>query len=272
MDSGNPTSADYPLLCHYRRYPTMSAQVKVLLAIVSLCLLMLFFVSCGQATEGQSSHNGNPKRPEHTTTSHITYVAIGASDTFGIGTGDPYTQNWPSDLAGKLGPHVHLINLGIPGIRVHDALSLELPIALDSHPDLVTIWLAVNDLANNVPIDSYSKDLDLMLSRLQSKAPHARILVANVPDLALLPYFRSYDSLVLQNRIQAYNTAISSIVYRHHVILVDLSQQSYNLRDHPEYVSNDGLHPTDIGYEKLAELFYKALQQKPTSSGSAKNT
>jgi acyl-CoA thioesterase I len=260
MTSGNLNSADFPLLCLYRRHPTRSAQAKVLLSIVSLCLLILFLASCGQAPEGQPSHASVPKQVYHASHSQITYVAIGASDTFGIGTSDPYTQNWPTDLAEKLGTKVHLINLGIPEIHIHDALSLELPVALDSHPDLVTIWLAVNDLANNVPISSYSHDLDLMLSRLQANAPYARMLIANVPDLTLLPYFSSYNPLVLQKRIQTYNAAIASVAQRHHVILIDLSQQNYNLRDHPEYISDDGLHPTDLGYVQLAELFYIALQ------------
>lgn len=188
-------------------------------------------------------------------------MAIGASDTFGIGTSDPYTENWAADLAEKLGHNVHLINLGIPGISLHDALNSELPVALDSHPNLVTIWLAVNDLADNVPISSYSHDLNLMLSRLQANAPSARILIANVPDLALLPYFSKYNLQELQKRIQAYNATIASIARQHHVILVDLSQQNYNLKVHTEYISNDGLHPTDLGYRQLAEIFYKTLQQ-----------
>ena len=120
-------------------------------------------------------------------------MAIGASDTFGIGTSDPYMENWPTDLADKLNQKVHLINLGIPGITLHDALSLELPVALDSHPELVTIWLGVNDIANKVPVNSYSHDLDLMLTRLESQAPSAHILIANIPDLTLLPYFASYN-------------------------------------------------------------------------------
>ena len=88
-------------------------------------------------------------------------MAIGASDTFGIGTSDPYMENWPTDLADKLNQKVHLINLGIPGITLHDALSLELPVALDSHPKLITIWLGVNDIADKVPVNSYSHDLDI---------------------------------------------------------------------------------------------------------------
>ena len=266
MNSGKLYNADYPLLSHYHHIPRIRVTVKVVFFIASLSFLILFLASCGQSQEGQSSYSSNPKQVNQASHSQITYVAIGASDTFGIGTSDPYTQNWPSDLAEKLGSGVHLINLGIPGVTLHDALSTELPVALDSHPELVTIWLAVNDLADKVPINSYSYDLNLILNRLQSNVPNARILIANVPDLTLLPYFATFNQQVLQKDIQEYNRAIANIVQQHHVILVDLSQQNYNLKEHPEYISNDGLHPTDLGYLQLAELFYKTLQQ---SQGSA---
>jgi lysophospholipase L1-like esterase len=261
MNSGKLYSADYPLLCHNHSNPRLVTQVKVVFSITSLFFLMLFLVSCGQSPEGQASNTNNPKQVNQVSHSQITYVAIGASDTFGIGTSDPYMDNWPTDLADKLGQKVHLINLGIPGITLHDALNLELPVALDSHPDLVTIWLGVNDIANKVPIDSYSHDLDLMLTRLESQAPPAHILIANIPDLTLLPYFASYNQQKLTTIIEDYNATIAHEAQQHHAILVNLSQQNYNLREHPEYISNDGLHPTDLGYLQIAELFYKTIQQ-----------
>jgi acyl-CoA thioesterase I len=221
---------------------------------------MLFFTSCGQSSEGQTNNNSNPKQV-YKVSSQFTYVAIGASDTFGIGTSDPYMENWPMDLADKLGQKVHLINLGIPGITLHDALNLELPVAIDSHPELITIWLGVNDIANNVSVNSYTLDLDLMLTRLESGVPSAHILIANIPDLTLLPYFASYNQLGLHQKIEQYNLTIAHEVQQHHALLVNLSQQIYNLKDHPEYISNDGLHPTDLGYLQIAELFYKTLQQ-----------
>ena len=258
MSSGIFNKAEYTLPSHHHLYPTIRTKVKVILSIASLYILILFLASCGQSPESQSS---NPKQVNQVSNSQITYVAIGASDTFGIGTSDPYTQNWPTDLAEKLGQKVHLINLGIPGITLHDALNLELPVALDSHSELVTIWLGVNDLVNHVPISSYSHDLDFMLMRLRSHEPSAHILIANIPDLTILPYFTSYNQQLLHQQIEQYNATIVHEAQQYHAILVNLSQQNYNLKDHPEYISNDGLHPTDLGYLQLAELFYKSLQQ-----------
>ncbi len=232
--------------------------MKALLVIMSLCLLTLS--ACSQAHTGSVTHAGQTNASAPKATTSLTYVAIGASETFGIGTNAPYTQNWALDLAMKLGSHVHFVDLGVPGILVHQALRVEVPVAIDTHPNVVTVWLAVNDIIQNVPVSSYAQDLNLLLSRLQAAAPSARIAVANVPDLTLLPYFYSFDQQDLQAQVSAYNSAIASAVSLHHVILVDIYQRWQEISQHPEYISNDGLHPSALGYTRLAELFYQALQ------------
>ncbi len=234
-----------------------SARQIVLLSTFALCFVLLFLASCSGPSDGVAGTSR--LAVQQAPNARLTYVAIGASDTFGIGADDPQTENWPADLSAGLGTGVHLVNLGIPGITLHQALSVEVPVALDAHSNLVTVWLAVNDLANNVPLASYAHDLDLLLSRLQRDAPHARIAVANVPDLTLLPYFSSDDPQPLFTRVQQYNTTIASIVKSHHAILVDLYQKWRTLRDHPEYISLDGLHPSTLGYTQIANLFYQAL-------------
>jgi len=237
---------------------TRSAS-KAALSIVQLLLFLLLFTSCSSSVTRAASC-GSRTCGQHTQ-GKLTYVAIGASDTFGLGTDDPYTQNWASDLAVELGHRFRLVNLGIPGVLMHNALGLELPVALDAHPNLVTIWLGVNDIADNVPVSSYARDLDRLLSRLQAGMPHVRIAIANIPDITLLPYFRSYDPQILHTRIFNYNAVIAADVERHHIIPVDLSGYNNVIKNHPEYISSDGLHPNDLGYLQLAQVFYQALQR-----------
>ena len=146
-------------------------------------------------------------------------------------------------------------------MHAHDALNAELPVALDTHPDLITIWLAVNDIADNVTLDSYSHDLDLLLGRIQSALPHTRVMVANVPDITLLPHFKGYNAQLLHMEINAYNHTIAEIVDRHHGLLVDLFQRWGELTSHPEYISDDGFHPNALGYTRVAEVFDQVLLQ-----------
>ncbi len=228
-----------------------------------VCLVVFFvplFVACTSISDVQPSSNSSLV-VQSTPKSRLTYVAIGASDTFGIGTDDPQTESWPADLAGKLGTDVRFINLGIPGVDASGALHSELPIAIDSHPDLITIWLAVNDIADNVSVTEYSHNLDAVLQQLHAAAPNARIAMANVPDLTLLPHFQSFDQQSLRNKIVAYNALIATLVQRYHVLLIDLYKRWTDLATHPEYISDDGFHPNAIGYTRLAEIFYQVLQE-----------
>ncbi len=228
---------------------------NVLCCLFSLALL-LFLAACSPFSQEGVKNFTLQQAPK----ARLTYVAIGASDTFGYGTEDPATQSWPFDLSHKLGPDVHLVNLGIPGIDAHQALDLELPVALDAHPGLVTVWLAVNDLVDKVPLKNYRNDLDTLFTRLQAAAPHARIVVANVPDLSFVPRFHTTDQVALRKQISGYNTVIADVVQSHHILLVDLYTQWQELATHPEYISADGFHPSAVGYAELAEIFYQTLR------------
>ncbi len=189
----------------------------------------------------------------------LTYVAIGASDAYGIGTDSPAVENWPSVLAAQLGGPVHLINLGIPGETVAGALTAEAPIALDARPDLITIWLAVNDLENNVPLATYRARLYTLLATLR-QGTAARIFVGNLPDLTLLPYFSDTDPVALTATVRAWNAAIAADCAATGAHLVDLYADWSDLAQHPEYISADGLHPSTLGAARLAAIFAAAIK------------
>ncbi len=233
-----------------------SAPGGVFSLVCCLFALTLLLAACSPFTD-TSVKSFTLQQPPKT---RLTYVAIGASDTFGYGTEDPATQNWAFDLAHKLGPDVHLVNLGIPGIDAREAIDRELPVALDAHPDLITVWLAVNDLVDKVPLKNYRDDLDTLFTRLQAADPHARIMVANVPDLTFVPRFHTIDQAELRRQVSGYNSVIAGVVQSHHVILVDLYTQWQTLATHPEYISSDGFHPSAAGYAQLAEIFYQTLR------------
>ena len=184
----------------------------------------------------------------------FTYVAIGASDSFGIGTDDPARQSWPVVLAGLIGPDTHLVNLGIPGETVAEARATELPVALDADPQVVTVWLGVNDIVQSVPVDVFATNLEAMLRALDEHT-HAHVFVANIPDLTALPYFATFDQQALQQKIARWNAAIDKVVGATRAILVDLDTSWSAVAQHPEYIASDGLHPSTEGAKQLAAVF-----------------
>jgi acyl-CoA thioesterase I len=217
-------------------------------------LLLLSLAACGPAASHVSSLSNTISTPAPA----LTYVAIGASDAFGIGTDNPDRESWPTVLSGLLGPHTHLINLGIPGEVASQALSMELPVALASQPNIITVWLAVNDLADGIPLASYQLALRQLLVSLHT-GTRARIFVGNIPDLTLLPHFFSYDPVALTSQVEHWNSAIASICTQVGVTLVDIHATWESLIYHPEYISDDGFHPSAEGARQLAKLFYSSI-------------
>jgi acyl-CoA thioesterase-1 len=200
----------------------------------------------------------------------VTYVAIGASDAVGVGAGDPATESWPAVLDTLLPQGSKLIDLGVPSITLARALDVELPVALDALPprptiirnmpggrDVVTVWLAANDLRAGVTLASYAANLDTMLRALHARTD-ATVLVGNLPDLAAVPAFQGQGS-ALAATVRAWNGAIAAIARRNGATLVDLYAGWRELAAHPEYVGPDGLHPSAAGYRRLAQLFYQGL-------------
>src|SRR5215210_2492492 len=134
-----------------------------------LLLTLPAFVLLAAAGCGASNAAQPTPRP-------LTYVAIGASDTVGVGATSPDQESWPAQLQRRMPPGSRLVNLGVSGSLLHQALDQQLPIAVDSDPDLVTVWLAVNDYAARVPLERYAADLDILLGELRTRT-RAAILV-----------------------------------------------------------------------------------------------
>ena len=180
----------------------------------------------------------------------VTYVALGASDAVGVGAANPATDGWVPRFGARLGPNVHVVNLGVSGSTLSQALEEQMSPALDAQPDVVTVWLAVNDLNARVPLERYAADLDTLLGQLEST--HAQVLVGNVPDLAALAAYRGVDPAPLRAEVNQWNAVIADTTMRHGDTLVDLYSHWQEVAQHPEYVSNDGFHPSSEGYQALA--------------------
>ena len=188
----------------------------------------------------------------------MTYVAIGASETVGIGAADPLRDGWAYRFYRKALPRAAIfVNLGVPGATVTDALQREVPEAVALHPDLVTVWLNVNDIIAGVPPQTYETELQKLLARLRG----ARILVANVPSLAAVPRF--FGATDIGALVAAYNAAIARASRAAGATVVDLRPLANQLDREGKtasLLSSDGLHPNTAGYAEIARVFEQAWQ------------
>lgn len=198
---------------------------------------------------------------------------------------------------GEGGRQVTLTNLGIPAAVLSpemQALSAaagnatftnmiqnELPL-LPGGSTLVTVFAGGNDtnaiaaavergLAGNDPagfvdeqVRVFGSGYDTLIRGIRDRAPGARIIVMNLPNLAGLPYANGYSALRQRSMQRASVGITTQVVNRlssQNALVIDLMCDS-RVYD-PANLASDGFHPNDAGYALLADILYRAY-----SSGS----
>lgn len=229
-------------------------------ALTLALLICLTLAACGSPAPAQraGAAGGSAGR---------TLVVMGASDAYGIGSYDPDRQNWPTQLAGALPQPTHLVNLGIPGATLGQAQQEELPIAAAQRAQIVVIWLVVNDIMDDVPLATYAAQLRTTLATLRRESPGTRVFVGNVPDLTRLPFFDGYDPASLRAEVDTWNAAIADACAAEGATLADLASAWGQFAEHPEYISQDGLHPSVEGARALADFFDIVIRQSLRING-----
>jgi acyl-CoA thioesterase I len=208
----------------------------------------------GQELPGGAT--ASPARPP--LVAPLTYVALGASDATGLGARDPAREGWVPLLAQGLPRGTRLVNLGVPGITLREAVERVLARAIGAQPGLVTVWLVVNDILAGVSLESYRADLDRLLGELR-RGTQAQVAVGNLPDPPGTLGGVQLPAIVRRTIVGQWNEAIAGAARTHDAILVDLFRR-WPVGAHPEYIGPDGLHPTASGYQSLAQVFLDTLR------------
>jgi len=195
--------------------------------------------------------------------SAFVYVAIGASDTVGIGADNPQTESWVAVLHSRLPRGTKFLRLGVNGSTAPQAVKEQLPAARKAAADLVTIWLATNDFDARVPLKDYEKSLAQLLEGAGS-AGTARMFVGNVPDLTGVPRYRDEPFEHLKTRIEEWNRSISRVAAQYGATVIDLYQAGQAVAHlNLPLIADDGFHPSTFGYGLIADLFWEAISADP---------
>lgn len=198
----------------------------------------------------------------------VVYVALGDSTVEGVGASTA-RNNYVGRLDARLRdryPRARTVNLGVAGATSLDVLDAQLARAIAFQPHLVTLSIGPNDITTRVPPATYARNLDTILARL-ARETSAVIVVNLLPDLAITPRFRNRDSAPVVGRLSVeFNNIVARTAKRHGALVVDLYRASRReVPGHPELLSADGYHPSDLGYARWAELMWDAVRTRIAS-------
>ncbi len=113
-------------------------------------------------------------------------------------------------------------------------------------------------------VRQWGNDLVELVSRVRARAPGARLVAYNLPNLGAAPYMAGRSTLersIMQRITTGLADQVNALTSRG-VAVIDMMCDARVLQ--PSSYSGDGFHPSDAGYAIMAELGYAAL-----SSGSA---
>ncbi|WP_433438778.1 SGNH/GDSL hydrolase family protein [Nonomuraea sp. CA-141351] len=185
------------------------------------------------------------------------YVAIGDSQTEGLGDGDDTVghRGWADRLAEHLAaanPDLLYANLAVRGRQAAQIRAEQLPAALALRPDLVTVMAGMNDIIRSGFDAATVADIVAdMIAQLTAAGAH--VVTMTFPDIArIAPLARP-----LRPRLIDFNARVREAAARPGVTLVDTF--SLDFATDARMWSVDRLHANPSGHARFAAAVAHAL-------------
>lgn len=198
-------------------------------------------------------------------TEYLRYVALGDSQTEGVGDGDDVSglRGWADRLAEQLAignPGLQYANLAVRGRLAAHVHAEQLGPALALRPDLATVVAGVNDLLRpRFDADEVAGHLEAVFAALTAQG--ARVATVTFPDPARITRLARPVSA----RASALNDRIRAAAHRHGVVVAETSDLP--VVTDSRLWSPDRLHASALGHERIAAAVAHALAL-PGSSDS----
>ncbi|MFF5703944.1 SGNH/GDSL hydrolase family protein [Streptomyces sp. NPDC012794] len=200
-------------------------------------------------------------------TEYLRYVALGDSQTEGLGDGDDTTglRGFADRLAGHLAaaaPGLLYANLAVRGRLAGQVRVEQLAPALALRPDVATVVAGVNDLLRpRFDAAEVAGELEEVFAALTVAG--ARVATATFPDVArIAPLARP-----LGPRVTELNTRIRAAAGRHGVVVAETGRAA--VATDPRLWTADRLHASPLGHARIAAALAEVLEL-PGSGGAWK--
>lgn len=188
------------------------------------------------------------------------FYALGDSTVSGVGArSGSYTDRLFTRLV-KAGYRLRKFNLAESGATTTDLIQDQLPRVQPDQRGLAIVGIGVNDLTGGVDPAVFAKQFETILSGLRSRMS-GPIVVSNLPDVSLAAAVWPAARAPLAAQVDIYNALIAQVAKRHAIVVYDVCAMTRRmLPSHPEYLSGDGYHPSDAGYQLWADGLWRIVE------------
>ena len=179
----------------------------------------------------------------------ITYLALGDSAAQGIGATSPmkgYVGLIAEDIENKTGKKVQIVNVSKTGAKMDDYLKEQAPVIETLKPDIITIEIGANDIAN-FDATGFRAKFKKVLETLPGGS-----YVSN------MPLFNSRPGST-ENAKQASKIIEQELRGYPKLIFVDLQTETQQNQSIFGFAP-DLFHPNDLSYKNWANAFLKKIE------------
>ena len=240
------------------RVPHRPASFSTCLLLSLLLVFPVLLPACtrpGAARSHRATPVPPPTEPALAPPRPAAYAALGASETFGVGA-RPRSKGY-AYLIARAFHASHFVNTGIPGTTLNAGYQTELTRALSIRPSLTTVFFGVNDLRDGVKRGAFLRDLHDLVATLRQA--HSQVLIIGVPDLSLVPAASRIPHL--HANVTAWNVGMRRVAKQTGAGFLDLRSFARQLARHPKYIAPDGLHPSNAGHARLAQVILSEVRR-----------
>lgn len=195
-----------------------------------------------------------------------TFLALG--DSYTIGETVRAEQRWPVQLADRL--RERGLDMANPRIIARTGWTTgELQQALNrARPqpgyDLVSLAAGVNNQYRSQSLERFEAEFIALLQQaigLAQDRPE-RVLVLSIPDWSRTPFARTVSRQTDQESrsVEQFNRIVAQQAEAHSVQYVDVTGTTMHLAEHPDWVADDGLHPSASQYAHWVDLILSQIE------------
>jgi lysophospholipase L1-like esterase len=148
---------------------------------------------------------------------------------------------------------IQMTNSGVSGETTSHGASRFPNVIANLRPEVVLLLEGANDL-----VALGDAGISSAIAGMESMAKEARFRNARVYIGTLPPPRPGGKNTLSSSTVQAYNSRLASMARGEGAILVDL--YSAMLPGVNTYIGTDGLHPNELGYQKMADTFFAAIR------------
>ncbi len=196
----------------------------------------------------------------------IRYIALG--DSYTIGEGVNPEEAWPNILTQHLkkdGINIELVaNPSRTGWTTKQVINYELPIFESSKPSFATLLIGVNDRVQGVDKETFRNNLSFIIDKVQQILPKKdNVVLVTIPDFSVTPAGERFSNgRDVSAGLKEFNDIIKVEAEKRKLEVVDIFPVSKEMKNNPELVAKDKLHPSAKEYAIWETLIYPTVYQK----------